>query len=407
MKILVLDAYFEPEITAFTHLEKDLIETAVNAGHEISIVCPSPSRAIDNATAKKYSKIKEESLYGGKVRVKRFGAPRETGNTLKRALRYFWCNKRMFDVAKKIKDADVIFSNSTPPIQALVAAKLKRKLKIPFVYNLQDVFPDSLVNAGMTKKGSLIWKIGSKIEKKAYSAADKIIVISEDFKNNLLSKGVPEEKIEVIYNWVDAESVRPIPRKDNKLFDELGIERNAFTVVYAGNFGKAQGAKVVFDAAKLLKDRNDIRFVLFGGGAEYDELLEYKEKNEIDNLIVKPLLSQDRVSEVYSLGNVCLITCKKGFGRSSFPSKTFSIMACNSKIIASYDTDSELSAVIAAAGAGISVEPENAQALAKAIVSAKLEQNKISAREFVLKTADKKICARRYVDAILSCENKK
>ena len=400
MKILVLDAYFEPENTSFSHLEKDIFEALVEAGHEINVVCPVPTRGVDDETAKKYSKIRKEDLYGGKVRVTRFFAPREGKNTLIRAFRYFWCNHRLYRVAKRFADADVIFSNSTPPIQGLVAAKLKKKTKKPFVYDLQDVFPDSLVNIGKTKRGSLLWKIGRKIEDKTYSAADKIIVISEDFKRNLLEKGVPEEKIQVVYNWVDAEKVAPVAKKDNRLFDELGVSRDKFVVVYAGNCGKAQGAKVLFDAAKLLADEKDIFFAVFGGGAEFEELQKYKRREGLNNLELRPLLPQERVSEVYSFGSVNLITCKKGFGKVAFPSKTWNIMACDSPIIASYDKDSELADIINASGAGVVVEPENAEALAKAILSMNNGRQSSGARKFVLLCADKKVCARKYVEII-------
>ena len=400
MKILVLDAYFEPENTSFTHLERDILEALVENGHEIEIVCPIPSRGVDAATAAKYSKIRREKMFGGKVSVTRFYAPREGRNTIARAFRYFWCNFALYRAAKKALSADVIFSNSTPPIQGLVAAKLKKKTKKPFVYDLQDVFPDSLVNIGKTKVGSPIWKIGRRIENQTYSAADKIIVISEDFKRNIMAKGVAEDKIEVVYNWVDCDAVRPVPRESNGLFDELGVSRDDFVVVYAGNFGKAQGVKTVLDAAILLKDRKDIKFVLFGGGAEYDEIASYKEREKIDGLILRPLLPQERVSEVYSLGDVCLITCKKGFGKAAFPSKTWSIMACNSPIIAAYDEDSELSKVLKESGAGITVEPEDPAALAKAIAGFKDSHRVSSARDFAVNRADKKLCVKKYVDVV-------
>ena len=400
MKILVLDAYFEPENTAFTHLEKDLLEAFVAAGHEVEVVCPTPTRAVSEELIEKYRNIRLEKLYGGNVTVHRVFVPRERRGIILRALRYFLCNHRLYKTAKSIKDADVIFSNSTPPIQALVAAKLKKKLKIPFVYDLQDIFPDSLVGIGKTKKGSLIYRVGRRIENRSYAAADKIIVISEDFKSNIMGKGVPENKIEVVYNWVDCDAVKPILRGDNPLFDELSLDEKDFTVVYAGNFGRAQGVKTVFDAAMILKERKDIKFVLFGGGEEYEELKNYKEQNGLDNLVLNPLLDQKRVSEVYSLGSVDLVTCKKSFGRAAFPSKTWNIMACNLPIIASYDEDSELAKVLQDSGAGIMVEPEDPAALAKAIIAFKDSPFNVSARQYVLRNADKTICVKKYVDVI-------
>ena len=404
MNILIVDAYFYPELTAYSHLENDLLQTLTDAGFEITVICPTPTRSVDKATAKKYGIIKSEQLYDGKVNVIRFWAPKEKKNPILRAIRYKWCNLQQYRIASKLKEIDLVFSNSTPPTQGITCAKLAKKLSkkykrhVPFIYNLQDVFPDSLVNTGLTKKGSLIWKLGRKIEDKTYNGADKIIVISEDFKRNIMAKGVPANKIEVVYNWIDADKVKPIERTRNMLFEEYGIERNNFVVVYAGNFGISQGVKVIIDAAALLKDDEDIKFVLFGGGTEYEKIKGYAKSFGLKNIIINPLLSNDRVSEVYSLGDVGLITCKKGFGACSFPSKTWSIMACNSYIIASYDINSELADIIAKSNCGQVVEPENADKLAKAIFQAKENDYKASGRDFVMQFANKEICVKKYIE---------
>ena len=129
-------------------------------------------------------------------------------------------------------------------------------------------------------------------------------------------------------------------------------------------------------------------------------MIAYKEQNNIDNVIITPLLPQERVSEVYSLGDVNLITCKKGLGAASFPSKTWSIMACNSRIIASYDTDSELAKVIADSNAGLVVEPEDPIVLADAIVKEMTYNHEVDLRKFLSKVADKTSCVTKYVEVI-------
>ena len=95
-----------------------------------------------------------------------------------------------------------MWMSSTPPMKCAFLGFAKKFTKIPLVYNLQDIFPDSLVGTGMATKGGLAWKIGNAISNYAYKQADKITVISKDFKRNLLSKGVPEDKIVLIYNWL-------------------------------------------------------------------------------------------------------------------------------------------------------------------------------------------------------------
>ena len=218
-----------------------------------------------------------------------------------------------------------------------------------------------------------------------------------------MAKGVPEEKIEVISNWIDLDSVHPVNRRDNILISEFSIDINKFIVVYAGNFGAAQGADIVIKAAKELEKNKDIQFVIFGGGAYFEDA-KIKAKN-LDNVFIHELLSQERVSEVYSLGDVALITCKAGTGNAGMPSKTWSIMACNTPIIASFDTDSDLSDVIKNSGAGVCVEPENVSALVTAIKESYLWwksglKSTVSLREYVQRNASKETCIKRYIDTI-------
>lgn len=402
MHILFLNVYFYPEIIAFTHLENDLIKGLVAAGHEIEILCPLPTRGLDEFLIKKYKFKKEEILYEGSVHVRRFWAPQEKKGLISRALRYIWCNFREYSIARKYKNIDMVFSVSTPPTQGYLAGKISKKLKCPSIYSLQDIFPDSLVTTGITKKGSLIWKIGSLIEKKTYGLNDKIIVISDNFKNNLRNKGIDLKKIELISNWIDIDKIRPITRAKNRLIKELGIDSNSYIIVYAGNFGISQGVEVIIEAAKILKNNREIVFVLFGSGSEYERIKKDIEFEKLNNIIIKPLLPQERVSEVYSLGDVALIVCKPGVGSSGLPSKVWSIMACNIPIISSFDLDSELVDTITKVEAGVCVEPGKPELLATAIENSYFENllgnsTKVQTRDYVNNNASSSICVEKYV----------
>lgn len=396
MNILFLDAYFAPEKIAFSHLEKDLIDSLVSAGHEIFAVCPLPTRGIDKETIKKYRKKTKEESFGGRVHITRFWAPQEKRNPLARALRYFWCNWKTYRIGKKMKNIDAVFANSTPPTQGWIAGKVAQKLGVPFIYSLQDVFPDSLVTAGIGKENSFVWKIGRKMEKATYEKSSKIIVISRTMKENLMRKGVSKAKLEMISNWVDTKRISPVVREENTLFEELNIDRKKYIVLYAGNFGAAQGAGIILEAAEKLRDYADIHFVIFGGGAEFP--LAVKRAKQLQNVTIHPLLKSKRIAEVYSMGDVALITCRKGVGKSAMPSKTWSIMACNTPIIASFDENSEISAILKDAGAGLCIEPENADLLAGAILEYYRGGQIISGgRSYVEHNASKAICAMRYV----------
>lgn len=396
MKILRLHIYCFPERTTATVLIEDMWEIFQQNNIVSEIFTPTPSRGIDVETRKKYKRIKYEELYNGTVRIRRFNMLKEGKGTLQRALRYFLIHLIHYFKGCKQKEVDVIFSSSTPPTQGMLCSLIKKRLKKPFVYNLQDIFPDSLVTTGITKKGSILWKIGRKIEDYTYKNADKIIVISDSFKENIMAKGVPEEKIEVVSNWIDTDSIVPVSKEDNKLYDEYGIDKNKFIVVYAGNFGAAQGAEIVLEAAEALKDNENIHFVIFGGGSNFESAKKDVQEKGLFNVTIDGLLPKERIAEVYSLGDVCLITCKKGVGNSGMPSKTWSIMACNTPIIASFDTDSELAEIIKKSGAGICVEPENKEKLKEAILLINKERTQCNSREFVESYASKKVCVPKY-----------
>lgn len=411
MNMLRLGIYFEPENIAGSHMNDDFYNGLKEHEIHCDLIVPVPSRGISKEVRRQYQSRKIETLYDGCLTVHRFPMNREGRNPIWRTFHYLLCNICEYSIGVRQKNVQVVYSSSTPPTQGMLSALVAKKLskryrkKVPFIYDLQDIFPDSLITTGMTHQGSFLWKLGRRIENYTYRNADKIITISQSMKRNIMAKGVPEEKIEVISNWIDMDSVHPEDRKDNRLVSEFEIDPNKFIVVYAGNFGAAQGADIVLKAAKQLVDNKDIQFVIFGGGAYFDDAM--REARSLYNVMIHELMPIDRVSEVYSLGDVALITCKKGVGTAGMPSKTWSIMACNTPIIASFDTESDLADVIKESGGGQCVEPGNVKALAEAIEKTYNEwkQGKhinIDTRTYALKTASKDVCVQKYVNTLLS-----
>lgn len=414
MKVLFLNAYFIPEQTAFTHLEHDLIEGILNDDddNEIYVLTPIPTRGITRIIRKKYCKVYEDEMYEGKVHVKRFWAPQEGANFILRISRYLICNFQAYRYRKKYMDIDVILAPSTPPTQGILASKIAKYIQkrsnkyVSVVYNLQDIFPDSLVNAGKTSKGSFVWKIGRMIESYTYKHSDKIITINESCRKNIETKGVEHEKIAVISNWIDLKLITPVSRSNNSLIKELGIPEDKFLVVYAGNFGVAQGAEIILDVANSLKNYKDILFVVFGGGSLYSKVKSVIQTKKISNIMAFDLQPQDRISEVYSLGDVALIICKKGTGKAGMPSKTWNIMACNTPIIASFDLDSELGKCIENSGSGKCVEPEDVNALQETIVEVYKRRNRnkiVNTRVYVERVAAKEECVENYIQILKKC----
>ncbi len=412
MKILKLSSYYLPEQISSTHLTKDLEDAYIAAGFEYDIYVPTPTRGISKEVRKKYKKIKYEEFRDGHIRVHRFAMFREGKNPIQRALRYVLVNIAQYFKGTHAKDIDIIMAGSTPPTQGVLCSLVKKKLSkkykknVPFIYNLQDIFPDSLVTAKMTKKGSLLWKIGRKIENYTYKNADKIIVISEDFKRNIMEKGVPEEKIVIIPNWVDSEQVHPIDRKDNVLFSRYNLDPDKFYICYSGNIGHSQNMRMLLDVAKgLANELPDVRFVLFGEGAACEELSKAIAEEKIENVLMFPFQPYEDIAHVFSFGDVGLIISKPGIGNSSVPSKTWGIMAAARPVLASFDDGSALSNLIGEVGCGVTAKAGDAEQFKAAVVALYNDRENNAAvgmrgRTYLKEYLDKDKCVGMYVETI-------
>ena len=208
MRVLRLRAYYEPEVTASSHLSNDLDRAMAESGIVCVNYAPTPTRGVSREVHRQYKKKKYEEKMDGKIIVHRFSMFREGRNPIMRALRYLLCSVVQYHKGCHTENIDLVFAASTPPTQGMLSAMVAKRLskkqgrKVPFVYNLQDVFPDSLVTTGLAQEGSLIWKIGRKIENYTYAHADHIIVISESMKGNIVAKGVPEDKISLLPGYL-------------------------------------------------------------------------------------------------------------------------------------------------------------------------------------------------------------
>ena len=369
MKVLFLKAYYKPEKTSGEHLGEDLLQALAKAGHTIELYTPDPTRGVSKEVRQEYKKRRYEEALDGALHVHRFPLFREGRNALLRAFRYAILELKLFFCGMRAKNIDVLYMGSTPPINGLMATLLKKWRKIPFVYIVQDMFPESLVSTGMTKKGSLLWKIGNWVSNVTYRNAAHIIVISDSMKETLIAKGIPQEKITVSYNWIDTEATVPVPRENNPLFAQFGLDKEKFYLTYAGNLGRSQNVGILVDCAEKLQDYTDIGFVVFGQGSEKEKLQKRIDDSGLRNICLLPLQPMERVSQVYSLGDVSFVICKKGVGHGAFPSKAASIMATGTPVIASFDLDSDLCRIVAEEKVGICAEAENADVAVNAILS--------------------------------------
>lgn len=405
MKLLYLPAYSFPEKAASGYLGSNMNEAFVNNGFIIESYTPTPTRGVSKEIREQYKNVKEEKFYDGKMIVHRFSMIQERKNAFQRAFRYLMCFCYQYYYGLKSQNVSCIFLASTPPIQGLLGAFLKNKKNIPFVYNLQDIFPDSLVGTGIAKKGGLLWKIGRVIENFTYKYADKIIVISEDFKKNIMAKGVPEEKIVVIYNWVDQNAVIDVPREQNKLFDKYNLDRSKFYIEYSGNIGLTQNMDMLLEVMEELQTTcPDICLALVGEGAYKSQVEKIVENKQLKNVVMIPFQPYEDISYVFSLGDAGIVISKPGVGANSVPSKTWSIMSASRPVLANFD-ENELKDILAGNECGIFTKAGDKNAFKQSIIT--LYENRDlckiygeNGRKFVMANLTREVGTQKYVDVI-------
>lgn len=405
MKLLLLPAYFIPEVAASMYLTKNRNQAFAEEGIKMEIYTPTPCRGISKEERKRYKGIRSEVLYNGNLIIHRFPLYTESKNPILRAIRYGLCWMIQLWKGLWVKDIDCIFLASTPPIQGLLGAILKKVKRVPFVYNLQDIFPDSLVGTGLAKKGGLLWKVGRVIENFTYRHADKIIVISEDFKKNIMAKGIPEEKIVVVYNWVDQNAVVNVPHSENKLFAKYNIDSSKFYMEYSGNIGLTQNMDMLLEVMKELKDSHpDIGLVLVGEGAYKKQVEEMVRRDGLTNVVMLPFQPYEDISHVFSLGDVGLVISKPGVGANSVPSKTWSIMSASRPVLANFD-ENEMKTILEKNECGIFTKAGDKEAFKAAII--KLYRNRElcgqygrNGRRFVMTHLTKEVGTRKYVEVV-------
>ena len=404
MKAIFPCSYYLPETAASLYITDNIVHACAENGVEVELYTPTPTRSVPDGAEWK----REEHLAGGKLHIHRFHLYGEGKNPILRALRYLLGELILLQYCLW-KKYDVAFIDSTPPIQGLKMPLIKWIRRKLTVYNAQDIFPDSLVGTGLTHEGSLIWKIGRIVEKITYKYADKIIVISDDFRKNLIAKGVPEEKIVVVYNWVDQNAVVNVPREQNKLIDKYSLDPNKFYVTYCGNIGLTQNMEMLLEVAKAVESNEDIHFVLVGEGAFKKELEEIIKDKNIRNITLLPFQPYEDISHVFSLGDVGIIISKPGVGANSVPSKTWSIMSASRPVLANFD-ENEIKSILENNHCGVFTKAGDKVAFTDAIIwlyenREKCKEYGKNGRKFVMENLTREVGTKKYVDVIKSVVN--
>ena len=367
MRILLLSTYFRPDIASNGVIMSKLADEFVARGNEVTVLTSVPHYDI-NRVWPEYSGRMICRERSGSMQIYRLFiyVASDKANVAQRILSYGSFSLLSFMCGATLPRHDVILIPSPPLSNGVIGDIVGRLRNVPFVYNVQDIWPDVAIRAGVLKNEKTIQRL-KRMEAYVYRRAAGVAVVSNGFRSNLLEKGVRDEKISVIPNFIDTDFITP-QSKLNSFSIKYNIE-NKFVVLFAGNMGFSQGLESVLDAAKLLKGYSDIEFLMVGNGASRDRAQAYLSELELNNVRFLPYQPQEELSTMYGAADVCLIPLRRGFTAESVPSKLLAIMAASRPSIASVDVGSETCNILRRTGSGICVEPENPTALADAILS--------------------------------------
>jgi glycosyltransferase involved in cell wall biosynthesis len=249
---------------------------------------------------------------------------------------------------------------STLGIPAWLISSLRR---VPFVYEIQDMWPETLPATGMVRNPFILNAL-TKLSTFTYRRAAAITVISPGFKRSLVQKGVPEQKIHVVLNWGYEGAYKLVP-PDEGLAREWGM-LGRFNVVYAGNMGPAQGLHNVLEAARLLTDCPAIQFVLLGHGVDRADLEERVRAKQIPNVRFLPAQPMECMPSVYALADALLIhLVNDPLFEITIPGKTQSYLASGRPLLVAVSGDA--ADLVLEAGAGVAARPSDPADLARAV----------------------------------------
>ncbi|WP_104492044.1 glycosyltransferase family 4 protein [Acinetobacter indicus] len=382
MRILYITQFFNPE-PSFKGLKfaKDMQKY----GHEFEVLTGFPNYPEGKIyTGYKLKPYQHEVLEG--IAVHRVWLyPDHSGSVLKRIANYvsFFITALIAGLFL-IRKFDAIHVAATPLNVGLVGVILGKIFNKPVLSDIQDIWPDSLAATGMLKNPKTL-KFISYFCNWSYRNSKKITVISKGFRDLLVQRGVPENKIEVIYNWSGLEGVVPTGNH------QLKYVENTFNVTFAGNMGKAQDLANVISVAKLLsKTHPEIIFNFIGDGVEKQEIMNLVAKEKLKNVIFYDRVTSSEVINYLEQSDCLLISLKKDpLFEITVPSKTQAYLSLGKPVISTVLGNA--ADLIRKADAGYIVEPADPHQLAEVIIKmsvlskADLAQKGLNAKEFYIK----------------------
>ena len=371
MKILYVSQYFPPEMGAPAARAAELSRHWARMGHEVTVLTGFPNHPTgvvpEDWRSRLHGLLYTETVNGVRVvRTWLWPLPNRKAHERIRNYASFCISAAVSGLA--LPKPDVIIATSPQLLVALSGWWLAWWKRVPFVFEVRDLWPESLAAVGAGSEGTLLHRTLGAIAGFLYRRADRIVVVTPAFKDHLIRYwNVPAAKISVVENGVETDLFRLDPavmevRKQLKLEDR-------FLICYIGTMGNAHGLETVIAAAEELQTALPrALFLLIGEGAEKERIVELAAARKLTNIQFLDQQPRERIPAYISAADLCLVMLKKTeLFKTVIPTKLLEYMACERPVIVA--VDGQARQIVEEAGAGVFVQPENSQDLVRAILN--------------------------------------
>lgn len=388
MRILYFTQYFPPEVGATQTRAREMSHYLAEQGHHVTVVTEVPNHPSGIIPEEYRGRLSERVREDG-VDVLRLWVWASPEKTFKSRMRFYLSYMGMAALGGSLIRGryDLVYATSPPLFAGLAGLVPAISRRIPFVFEVRDLWPESAVALGELSSTRAI-RLAEKVEQLLYARASRIVVVTSGIRNRLLDRGLPEEKVALIPNGANTDHFRYDEQGRARVRQGLGLT-DKFVALYAGIHGLAQGLETIVETAKLLRNRQEIAFVFVGEGPKKAHLLKLKEERGLDNLTFLPEVPTSEMPAYLSAADCSIVPLRdEAVFYGALPSKMFEAWACSRPVALS--AAGEAAQVLTEAGAGIVARPEDPTDLARAVQS--LATNRSEAEEMGRR-------GRRYVEA--------
>jgi glycosyltransferase involved in cell wall biosynthesis len=372
MHILFLTDNFPPEVNAPASRTYEHAREWVKAGCDVTVLTCAPNFPKGELFKGYKNKLIQSEMMDGIRVVRVWSYITANEGFYKRTLDYVSFAAASTIAAISMKRPDVIVGTSPQFFTACAAFSVGVLKRRPWVFELRDIWPESIKAVGALKDGP-VFRLLNGIEMFLYGRAKRIVAVTHAFKDALAARGIDAGKIHVVTNGADLSRFAPRP-KPTDLAARLGLE-NTFVAGYVGTHGLAHGLDTLLDAAQILRTKPEaagIRILMLGHGARKAALVERAKSMGLPNVLFLDSVPKDEVADYWALLDASIIHLKKDpLFETVIPSKLFECMAMGLPVL--HGVEGESAEIVRTEGVGESFEPDNAAALAEALV--RLSQN--------------------------------